>query len=472
MHIVRLAGRLFILALFAAFLTVWLERGGRLPVAPNAMPAGHDRYMAQAVAALWWILVALTIGTVGALGDAAVNRLRGQGQRRASFAVHAIWIAAFGCAALGMASFVFELPVSAIFATSSIVAVVLGFALQATLSDLLSGIALNVEKPFRIGHWVAIGDNAPGRVVEMNWRATRIQPKSGDLVVYPNSMLTRTRIVNFDAPARSHRVTFEIKLDNDESPMRAEEILQAATLSAVGVKRDPPPSVEVASFGDWSISYRVIFWIDDFSTENAVLSRVLKAIWTHLSWAGISRPIPTSYVSVDRPRAEDEREELARLLARMPVFKPLAESERLYLASMLRPSYAARGSRLIAQGEEGRSLFIIREGLFRIRVTLDGTERDVAELHPGDYFGEASLLTGAPRNASVEALTDGAVFELDKAAVADLLAKRSEVAEELARALADREAERSRAQESTNGAVATRRTLAEAAGLIRTFLLG
>lgn len=471
MQLARSGVRWAVLSAVFIVLTLRLRASGHLPIAPNAMPSGPERYAVQIAGAAWWALAALVMGSFAAVVDAALNVVRHKGERSASFAVHATWIAAFALAAVAVSSFVFELPISAVFATSSIVAVVLGFALQATLADLLSGIALNVEKPFHVGQWIAIGENVPGRVIEMNWRATRIQPKSGDLVIYPNSMLTRTRIVNFDAPVRTHRVTFELKLDNDESPGHVAEVLQAAALSVPTVLRDPKPSVEVASFGDWSITYRMHFWIAEFATEAANLSKVLAAIWTHLSWAGISRPIPHSVVSLERPRATDEREELARLLARMAVFAPLAESERLHLAGCLRPIYVPHGARLIVQGEPGDSLFIVREGLFGIYVAQDGEEHPVAELRPGDYFGEASLLTGAPRNASVQAMTDAAVYELDKNAVATLLAQRSEVADELARALAEREAHRERAQ-VTNGNGAARSSLAEAASRIRTFLLG
>lgn len=392
--------------------------------------------------------------------------------------MHVISAAAFALALLAIVSFVFQFPISALFATSSIVAVVLGFALQSTLMDLMSGIALHFEKPFSVGQWITVGEignsalgGRSGFVVEMNWRATRLRLKSGDLVVYPNSMLTRSRIVNYTAPTPLHRAVVEIKLDNDESPAHATEVLRAAAMSAEGVLRQPRPKAVVTAFGDWSITYRVSFWIDDFAEEKDVTNGVYTAIWNHLSWAGLSRPIPRSAVSYERARPGDERADLARLLGRMSVFAPLTESERVHLAGELRAIYVPHGTRLIAQGDLGRSLFIVREGIFGIIASADGHERQVAELHPGEYFGEASLLTGAPRNASVDATTDAAVFELDKDAVAALLLERSEVADELARALAEREAARTRATEAKHE-LPSRGALKEAADRIRGFLLG
>lgn len=472
MRLARLGVRFALATAIFIVLTIRLHLAGHLPIAPNAIPIGPERYGLQVAGAIWWLLLAVVVGSASVLTDAAVHKWRRKTvQHSASFAVHTISIVAFALAALAMSSFVFELPVSALFATSSIVAVVLGFALQNTLSDLFSGIALNIEQPFHIGEWISVGDNQSGMIIEMNWRATRLQLRSGDLVIYPNSMLSRARILNYDAPIHKHRVSVDIKLDNDESPAHAIEVLRAAALSVKAVLRDPKPSVQINSFGDWSITYRMHFWIAEYATEPTDLTSVYQAIWTHLSWAGISRPVPHSVTSLERPRQTDERDELARLLARMPVFAPLAESERLQLADALEPQYVPSGSRLISQGDLGRSLFIVREGLFSILVAQNGTEKAVAELHPGDYFGEASLLTGEPRNASVQASTDSAVYELDKDAVAMLLAQRGEVAEELARALAAREAHREKAH-ANNGNGAARSQLSEAASRIRSFLLG
>src|SRR5262249_3832385 len=61
--------------------------------------------------------------------------------------------------------------------TSAVGAVVVGFALQDTLGNLFAGLAIQIEKPFRVGHWVAIGDKE-GQVSEVTWRATKLRTKA------------------------------------------------------------------------------------------------------------------------------------------------------------------------------------------------------------------------------------------------------------------------------------------------------
>ena len=78
-------------------------------------------------------------------------------------------------------------PIEGLLATSGIVALVLGLALQSTLADLFSGIALNIEDPFGAGDRITVDGGNEGQAIEINWRATRIRNRSGDTTVIPNS---------------------------------------------------------------------------------------------------------------------------------------------------------------------------------------------------------------------------------------------------------------------------------------------
>src|SRR5262249_26173111 len=83
-----------------------------------------------------------------------------------------------------------------ILATTAAGAVVLGLALQDTLGNLIAGLAIQVEKPFRVGHWVNLGGE-DGLVSEITWRATKIRTKAGNFVVVPNNVVAKDRIINY-----------------------------------------------------------------------------------------------------------------------------------------------------------------------------------------------------------------------------------------------------------------------------------
>src|SRR4029077_6799766 len=96
-----------------------------------------------------------------------------------------------------------------IVATTAVGAVVIGFALQDTLGNLFAGLAIQIEKPFRVGHWVTIGGK-DGLVSEITWRATKIRTKAGNFVVAPNSVLSRDTITNYSEPTVETRVELDV----------------------------------------------------------------------------------------------------------------------------------------------------------------------------------------------------------------------------------------------------------------------
>ena len=81
----------------------------------------------------------------------------------------------------------FVLRDTGIIAASAASAVVVGFALQDTLGNAIAGLAIQIEKPFRVGHWIRIGEHV-GVVEEITWRATKLRTRAGAFVIVPNSV--------------------------------------------------------------------------------------------------------------------------------------------------------------------------------------------------------------------------------------------------------------------------------------------
>ncbi|WP_167858605.1 mechanosensitive ion channel family protein [Methylobacterium nonmethylotrophicum] len=90
-------------------------------------------------------------------------------------------------AGLSIVAYAFGVPVGALIATSGVFAIILGLALQSTLNDLFSGIALNLGRPYAIGDWIVLKDGTEGRVIETNWRATHLIGGSNDLIILPTA---------------------------------------------------------------------------------------------------------------------------------------------------------------------------------------------------------------------------------------------------------------------------------------------
>ena len=115
------------------------------------------------------------------------------------------------------------------------------------------------------------------------------------------------------------------------------------------------------------------------------------------------------------------------------LFGAFSTEERVLLAERLAERRFREGATIVRQGEPASTVFFVREGALEVRSTnAPGSEISINRLGAGDLFGEMSLLTGEPRSASVIALTDVVLYELDKEDIAPLLARRPELGEALA----------------------------------------
>lgn len=123
-------------------------------------------------------------------------------------------------AVVGIVGTVFNEPISTFLATSGVVAIVLGLALQNTLGDVLAGLAINIERPFGAGDWITLENQVSGQVMQVNWRATRVKTWAHDLVIIPNSTVTKAIVTNHSLPKGPHRCIVAVKVDFAVAPAR------------------------------------------------------------------------------------------------------------------------------------------------------------------------------------------------------------------------------------------------------------
>jgi len=295
--------------------------------------------------------------------------------------------------------------------TSAVGAVVIGFALQDTLGNTFAGLAIQVEKPFKVGHWVAIGPHE-GRVVEVNWRATNLRTKAGNLVALPNAFISKEAIVNYSEPEAPTRLQTQVGVSYDVPPNQVKAAIGGALRDLPLVCDSPAPEVLIAGFGAFSIDYLIRFWITDYGKDTAALDQVRSAAYYALRRHGYEIPYPIQVEYAGETvveRGSDRLERLEAVLAPVDLFAPLAREERAELAARAKEQLFGDGETVVRQGDAGSSMFVIVRG--RVRV-VEASGRELAAFDAGGYFGEMSMLTGQPRSASVQAVDDCAVLEL------------------------------------------------------------
>ncbi len=167
-------------------------------------------------------------------------------------------------------------------AGSGLVLAMLGFAIRNVVADTLSGIALGVEGPFRIGDWIDIDGLARGKVIEIGWRTTRVLTRDSTYLILPNSQIARQRITNYSAPKPQYRAQVSVVLDHSIPIDLARQTMLAAVRQAALIQQDPPPDVRVLSFEATGIVYALRYWLTRFDRDvdcrDEVFSLVDKAL--------------------------------------------------------------------------------------------------------------------------------------------------------------------------------------------------
>lgn len=351
--------------------------------------------------------------------------------------------------------------VTSIVTTSAVLTAVIGFALQDLLSNIISGLAIEIEHPFRVGDWVKF-ENQEGIVREINWRSTKIETLHRDIVIIPNNVATRTPIINFCAPTNLHRRKVTVGMRYDAAPNRVKASLLKAVQGVEGLLRDPEPFVQLKEYGDFSISYTLFFFIDDFAIRDRVEDRVRTRIWYQLGRDGLSIPFPIRDVNVrtldaaeEARRHERVQSERVGLLGQVPFLEPLAEQDLVTLALRLRSEFYAAGETILRQGDPGDSFYIVASGGVEVFVgKAPAVRRRVATLGAQEFFGEMSLMTGAERSADIVATRDTECYVLDKTAFKSIITGNDALVEAIGRRLAARQAELLAAREQSDGKAA------------------
>ncbi|MGI3900640.1 MAG: cyclic nucleotide-binding domain-containing protein [Janthinobacterium lividum] len=408
-------------------LTVLVQRIFGSPLQPEfTADTGWGRIWQQAVEAGWWVVAARSVAGVARLLLLLQNRSR-ETQILSDLVGAAIYLAT----ALAVVDVVFAVPVGGLIATSGVIAVVIGLALQSTLSDVFSGIAIDIERPYRAGDFVTVEGGVQGRVREVNWRSTLIATVKGDLAVVPNSVMAKARLVNHSLPVPVRRTSVEVRLDPRIMPDRCRAALEAALQACRLPLADPAPAIAQTALRGDGATYEIAFSVSGGEFLDPARTEVLGQVQRHLFHAAIPLAVEgvADLPSLPMPTAAD-------LLAGSDMFGVLAETERTLLAKAMETLYLNPGEDLFGQGDAAEALYVVASGTVAIlRRDSDGTERHF-RVSPGTTLGAIGLITGSPYAAGATALTPVKAFRLGKAAITAAIAEEPSLTaalEELAR---------------------------------------
>jgi CRP-like cAMP-binding protein len=255
--------------------------------------------------------------------------------------------------------------------------------------------------------------------------------------------MVKSQITNLNHPTREHGVRMCVGLDYDTPPAMAKEVLLTAANNAQGVLASPPPVVFLKEFADSSIIYELRFWMEFARLYNITCDEIRTNLWYELGRQNIRIPYPIRSIEKRQPNLPaslvSAKAKAAEILRSDAALSCLTESEASDL--LRRGSFLLFGPKedLVKLGQPGESMYLILEG--RVEVLgkcVDSSPILLAQLNPGECFGELSLMTGEPRAATVRAISDVLVLEIRKADLSPLIAQNPELAERLGSLLEQR----------------------------------
>jgi len=340
--------------------------------------------------------------------------------------------------------------VTGLWATSGVLGIIVGLALQSMIADVFSGIAINVDRPFSIGDWIRVQPRGTeemiGRVEEVSWRATRLRAIDNITHIIPNNLLAVTTVTNLSMPEPRSRFELVFCVDFTVPSERVLRILNAAVRAAEGVLSEPAPKARVDGVGLHGVEYLVRYWLYPVDVSPAKGRHfVTSSVLQHLSAAGVELAHPKQDLAVGPARTVslDPERDRVELVKRIPLFASLEEEEIAALAGTLTQRSFDAGDTVIEKDAPGDSMFFVVEGLLGVLAEVEGRQGpiQVAQLGGGNFFGEMSLLTGEPRSATVVAASETVAFEIRTSDIEDLFERRPEVVREVSKIVAARQAQ-------------------------------
>ncbi|MGV6876428.1 mechanosensitive ion channel family protein [Pseudochelatococcus sp. B33] len=280
----RPTGRLIVQILFFLGMSLILSLGDLSPLQPDDIyTQGFGVLLSRSARILWWTHLAWTV--IGFLHlYVMLNRKPREAHLILDMTVAIIYLGV----ALSIIGFVFGVPIGTLVATSGVVAIIVGLALQNTLGDVFSGIALTLGRAYVIGDWIKLSDGTEGRVTETNWRSTNLLTAGHNIVVLPNSILAKQGVTNLSRPDGTHQIALTARIAVTHGPRFVEDVMRSVLQASTRIVKNPPPIVAMTTIDAIAIEVELLFRVENPADRAPARNEILDLLHNQCKASGLS----------------------------------------------------------------------------------------------------------------------------------------------------------------------------------------
>ena len=259
---------------------------------------------------------------------------------------------------------VWQIDLASITSALGVGSLVVALALQDTLSNLVSGFLLLLDRPFVEGDWLQLGE-IEAEVLEINWRSVRLRNRSRDIIIIPNGELGKATICNYTLLDETHAEKVFASFSYDDPPNQVRQMLVEAVEATADALDSPGPRVRVKRYGDYAIDYEVKFFLLDYLAKDEICSELRSHIYYIAKRYGFTMPYPiTLEYAMDGAtlNAVETVEPILSAFKSLTYFATLDETRLKKLAQQATLETYGAGETIVAAGRFSPGFFIIQSG--------------------------------------------------------------------------------------------------------------
>ncbi len=361
------------------------------------------------------------------------------------------------------------IDISSLTVIAGVLGIGIGLGFQNIASNFISGITILFEQPLKVGDLVEVNDLL-GIVEKISIRSTVVRTLDNVFVIVPNQSLIENHIINWSYRDQKCRVHVPVGVAYGSDTTLVTEALLAAARKHPRVLAQPSPKVWFKEFGDSSLNFELLVWVNDPPGIPQLKSDLNFSIEIELNLRDISIPFPQrdlhiknledfiplfqgygdlkvsdhSGLEVDSQTKTSQNSEynslrtqsLRDLLRQISYFQNCTPRQIRELIEQGYRQILPPGQVICREGDPGNSFYVILSG--SVEIYSEKLGKHIVNRHAGEFIGEMALLMGTPRSASIRTIEQTTLFLVDHTNLQKLLLNHSQLADQISAELASR----------------------------------